>query len=94
MILQIFKLVTGFSAQTTFILGFDANNGYSVSTAIQQGRAFEDYGRIDHFEEPLPQYDLPGIDGKLSDALDVAVSTGRAGLGPVAIPRHHHARRP
>ena len=32
-------------------LGFDANNGYSVSTAIQQGRKFEALG-INHFEEP------------------------------------------
>jgi len=33
-------------------LSFDANNGYSVSTAIQQGRKFEDLG-IYHYEEPL-----------------------------------------
>ncbi len=55
-------------------LGFDANNGYSVSTAITQGRKFEDLG-IAHFEEPLPQYDLPGL-RQVVDALDVAVSTG------------------
>lgn len=72
--LQMFKLVRDFLPARIY-LGFDANNGYSVSTAIQQGRAFEDYGRIDHFEEPLPQYDLPGL-RQVADALDVAVSTG------------------
>ena len=72
--LQIFKLVRDFLPDDIY-LGFDANNGYSVSTAIQQGRAFETYGRIDHFEEPLPQYDLPGL-RQVADALDVAVSTG------------------
>ena len=72
--LAIFKLVRDFLPNNIY-LGFDANNGYSVSTAIQQGRAFEDYGRIDHFEEPLPQYDLPGL-RQVADALDVAVSTG------------------
>ena len=35
----------------------------------------EDYGRIDHFEEPLPHYDLPGL-RQVVDALDVAISTG------------------
>ena len=57
-----------------YYLGFDANNGYSVSTAIQQGRKFESLG-IDHFEEPLPHYNLPGLK-QVSDALDVAVSAG------------------
>ena len=55
-------------------LGFDANNGYSVSTAIQQGRKFEELG-IDHFEEPIPHNDLPGLK-QVADALDVAVSAG------------------
>ena len=55
-------------------LGFDANCGYSVSTAIEQGRRFEELG-IAHFEEPLPQYDLPGL-RQVVDALDCAVSTG------------------
>ena len=56
-------------------LGFDANNGYSVPTAIQQGRKFEELGGIAHFEEPLPQYDLRGL-RQVVDALDCAVSTG------------------
>ena len=55
-------------------LGFDANNGYSVPTAIQQGRRLEEMGAA-HFEEPLPQYDLRGL-RQVVDALDVAVSTG------------------
>ena len=70
---QIFKLVREYLDQGQY-LGFDANNGYSVSTAIQQGRRFEELG-IDHFEEPIPHYDLPGLK-QVADALDVAVSAG------------------
>ena len=55
-------------------LSFDANNGYSVPTAIEQGRRFEELG-IAHFEEPLPQYDLRGLK-QVVDALDCAVSSG------------------
>ena len=68
-----FKLVREFLPEDVY-LGFDANNGYSVSTAIQQGRKFEELG-IDHFEEPIPHNDLPGL-RQISDALDVAVSAG------------------
>ena len=70
---QLFKLAREFLSGGEY-LGFDANNGYSVSTAIQQGRRFEELG-IDHFEEPIPHYDLPGLK-QVSDALDVAVSVG------------------
>ena len=70
---QMFKLCREFLPPEIW-LGFDANNGYSVSTAITQGRRFEELG-IAHFEEPLPQYDLPGLK-QVVDALDVAVSTG------------------
>ena len=70
---RLFKLAREFLAGGEY-LGFDANNGYSVSTAIQQGRRFEALG-IDHFEEPIPHYDLPGLK-QISDALDVAVSAG------------------
>ena len=70
---QLFKLVREFLPPANY-LGFDANNGYSVSTAIQQGRRFEELG-IDHFEEPIPHYDLPGLK-QVADALDVAVSAG------------------
>ena len=55
-------------------LSFDANCGYSVPTAIEQGRRFEELG-IAHFEEPLPHYDLPGL-RQVADALDCAVSSG------------------
>jgi L-alanine-DL-glutamate epimerase-like enolase superfamily enzyme len=55
-------------------LSFDANNGYSVSSAIQQGRKMEELG-IYHFEEPIPQYDYMGL-AQVSDALDVPVSAG------------------
>ncbi len=70
---QMFKLVREFLPPEVY-LGFDANNGYSVSTAIQQGRRFEELG-IDHFEEPIPRYNLQGL-RQVSDALDVAVSAG------------------
>ena len=55
-------------------LSFDANNGYSVPTAIMQGRRFEELG-IFHFEEPVAQYDYAGI-RQVADALDVPVSAG------------------
>ena len=70
---RMFKLVREFLDGGEY-LGFDANNGYSVATAIQQGRRFEELG-IDHFEEPIPHYDLPGLK-QVADALDVAVSAG------------------
>jgi L-alanine-DL-glutamate epimerase-like enolase superfamily enzyme len=55
-------------------LSFDANNGYSVSGAIRQGRKMEELG-IYHFEEPVPQYDYAGM-AQVADALDVPVSAG------------------
>jgi D-arabinonate dehydratase/D-galactarolactone cycloisomerase len=55
-------------------LGFDANRGYSVGTAIRQGRELERLG-IAHFEEPLPEHDLAGL-REVCRALDVPVSTG------------------
>jgi L-alanine-DL-glutamate epimerase-like enolase superfamily enzyme len=55
-------------------LSFDANNGYSVPTAIQQGRRFESLG-LWHYEEPVAQYDYAGI-AQVADALDVPVSAG------------------
>ena len=55
-------------------LSFDANNGYSVSTAIRQGRAFEELG-LRHFEEPIAQFDYPGM-AKVADALDIPISAG------------------
>ncbi|MFW6174241.1 MAG: mandelate racemase/muconate lactonizing enzyme family protein, partial [Chloroflexota bacterium] len=55
-------------------LSFDANNGYSVGTAITQGKRFQELG-IAHFEEPVPQYDYQGL-RQVADALDVPVSSG------------------
>jgi len=55
-------------------LSVDANNGYTVSTAIEQGKKFQDMGAT-HFEEPLPQYDYLGLK-QVVDALDVPVSSG------------------
>lgn len=55
-------------------LSFDVNNGYSVPTAIQQGRKFEALG-IWHYEEPVAQYDYAGY-AQVADALDVPVSAG------------------
>jgi L-alanine-DL-glutamate epimerase-like enolase superfamily enzyme len=60
-------------------LSFDANNGYSVSTAIRQGHRFEELG-IAHFEEPLPATDLPGL-RQVADALEVPVASGEQELG-------------
>ena len=70
---EMFRQVRKSLAPGTY-LAFDANNGYSVSTAIQQGRRFEALG-INHFEEPIPSHDLPGL-RQVADALDVAVSAG------------------
>ena len=70
---EMFRLVREFLAPEIY-LAFDANNGYSVSTAIQQGRRFEALG-INHFEEPIPNHDLTGLK-QVADALDVAVSAG------------------
>ena len=55
-------------------LSFDANCGYSVPTAIEQCKKFQDMG-IAHFEEPLPEYDYPGL-RQVVDALECSVSTG------------------
>jgi D-arabinonate dehydratase/D-galactarolactone cycloisomerase len=55
-------------------LGFDANRGYSVGTAIRQGREFERL-RLAHFEEPLPEHDMAGL-REVCRALDIPVSTG------------------
>ena len=56
-------------------LGFDANNGFSVSTAIRLGRRFQDELGIIHYEEPVAQYDYAGI-AQVVAALDVPVAAG------------------
>src|SRR5688500_12395105 len=55
-------------------LSFDANNGYSPSTAILQGRRFESLG-IYHFEEPVMVDDYAGY-AQVAQALDVPISAG------------------
>ncbi len=55
-------------------LSFDANNGYSVKTAIRQGRRMAELG-LAHFEEPVAPYDYPGLRA-VAEALDVPVSAG------------------
>ena len=61
-------------------LSFDANCGYSVPTAIEQGKKFQDLG-LAHFEEPLPEYDYPGL-RQVVDALECSVSTGEQEPNP------------
>jgi L-alanine-DL-glutamate epimerase-like enolase superfamily enzyme len=56
-------------------LGFDVNNGYSVSTAIRMGRRCQDELGIVHYEEPVAQYDYAGI-AQVVAALDVPVAAG------------------
>ncbi len=56
------------------MLSFDANNGYTVPTAIAQGKKFQDLD-IYHFEEPVAQYDYDGLKA-VCEALDVPVSAG------------------
>ena len=55
-------------------LGFDANCGYSVPTAIRQGVILQEMG-VSHFEEPLAQYDFPGLK-QVVDSLSCPISTG------------------
>lgn len=56
-------------------IGFDANNGFSVSTAIRLGRRFQDELNIIHYEEPIAQYDYAGL-AQVVAALDVPVAAG------------------
>ena len=55
-------------------IGFDANRGYSVGTAIRVGRELEALGYA-HFEEPLPENDLAGL-RDVCRTLDIPISTG------------------
>ncbi|MBI1983090.1 MAG: mandelate racemase/muconate lactonizing enzyme family protein, partial [Acidobacteria bacterium] len=56
-------------------LGFDPNNGFSVPTAITLGRRAQDELGLIHYEEPVAQYDYPGL-AQVVAALDVAVAAG------------------
>jgi len=55
-------------------LAFDANNGYSVGTAIRVGRALEELG-YRWFEEPVQHYHVKAM-GEVAQRLDITVSAG------------------
>jgi len=57
-----------------FMLGFDANNGYSVGGAIKVGRALEDLGYA-WFEEPVQHYYIAAM-GEVARRLDITVTAG------------------
>jgi L-alanine-DL-glutamate epimerase-like enolase superfamily enzyme len=57
-----------------FVLGFDANNLYSVGGAIRVGRALEDLGYT-WFEEPVQHYHVSAM-GEVAQRLDILVSAG------------------
>ncbi|HEU4391864.1 MAG TPA: mandelate racemase/muconate lactonizing enzyme family protein [Blastocatellia bacterium] len=56
-------------------LGYDANNGLSVSTAIRLGRRFQDELNVIHYEEPIAQTDYAGY-VEVCAALDMPVAAG------------------
>ena len=57
-----------------FVLGFDANNLYSVGGAMRVGRALEDLGYT-WFEEPVQHYHVSAM-GEVAQRLDITVSAG------------------
>ncbi|WP_431284573.1 mandelate racemase/muconate lactonizing enzyme family protein [Humitalea sp. 24SJ18S-53] len=57
-----------------FMLGFDANNGYSIGGAMRVGRALEDLG-FTWFEEPVQHYHVSAM-GEVAQRLDITVSAG------------------
>ena len=57
-----------------FVLGFDANNGYSIGGAMRVGRALEDLGYT-WFEEPVQHYHVAAM-GEVAQRLDITVSAG------------------
>tara|TARA_R110002124_G_scaffold144122_15_gene309096 strand:+ start:49304 stop:50416 length:1113 start_codon:yes stop_codon:yes gene_type:complete len=57
-----------------FVLGFDANNGYSIGGAIRVGRVLEDLG-FSWFEEPVQHYNVAAM-GEVAQRLDITVSAG------------------
>lgn len=57
-----------------FILGFDANNGYSVGGAMRVGRVLEELGYT-WFEEPVQHYHVSAM-GEVAQRLDITVSAG------------------
>jgi L-alanine-DL-glutamate epimerase-like enolase superfamily enzyme len=57
-----------------FVIGFDANNGYSVGGAMRVGRALEDLGYM-WFEEPVQHYNVRAM-GEVAQRLTITVSAG------------------
>jgi L-alanine-DL-glutamate epimerase-like enolase superfamily enzyme len=52
----------------------DANQAFTVSTALERGKAYQDLG-IFWFEEPLPPHDHEGYE-ELGDKLSIRIATG------------------
>jgi len=52
----------------------DANQAFTVSTALERGKAYQDLG-IFWFEEPLPPHDHDGYE-ELGDKLSIRIATG------------------
>lgn len=57
-----------------FVIGFDANNGYSIGGALRVGRALEQLGYA-WFEEPVQHYHAAAM-GEVAQRLDITVSAG------------------
>ena len=57
-----------------FVLGFDANNGYSVGGAMRVGRVLEELNYT-WFEEPVQHYHVAAM-GEVAQRLDITVSAG------------------
>jgi D-galactarolactone cycloisomerase len=66
-----------------FVIGFDANNGYSVGGAMRVGRALEDLGYM-WFEEPVQHYNVRAM-GEVAQRLDITVSAGEQTYTPQAL---------
>jgi len=52
----------------------DANQAFTVSTALERGKAYQDLG-VFWFEEPLPPHNHDGYE-ELGDKLSVRIATG------------------
>lgn len=56
------------------VLMVDANQAFTVSTALERGKAYQDLG-IFWFEEPLPPHNHDGYE-ELGDKLSIRIATG------------------
>jgi L-alanine-DL-glutamate epimerase-like enolase superfamily enzyme len=57
-----------------FMIGFDANNAYSIGGALRVGRELEQLGYA-WFEEPVQHYHVQGM-GEVAQRLSITVSAG------------------